>query len=50
MTVREKYTDEQKLQMYAQGKCVFNTPPVCTRFWSTEAWIRWIDRAGEWRP
>jgi len=41
-------TYEQKVTMYRAGQYRFKCPPVCTAFWDTDSWIKWIDACGAW--
>jgi hypothetical protein len=41
-------TEEEKGMLYDAGFYSFPPPPVHTRLWDRNAWIRFIDREGVW--
>lgn len=43
-------TYEEKLSLYQRERYSFPPPPVCTRLWTTESWIKYIDAHGVWYP
>ena len=43
-------TLERKLDMYRRGWYKFKAPPVCTGYWDTVAWVKWIDACNGWLP
>ena len=45
-----EYTEEQKIAMYEADEFVFPAPPVPHARWDRDAWIRYIDSKGGWRP
>lgn len=45
-----EFTHEVKRVLYDSKQYVFEVPPVCTRHWSRDDWIKWIDMCNGWRP
>lgn len=43
-------TYEDKILMFEDGKYVMPAPPVLTTLWTTESWIKFIDKEGRWTP
>lgn len=41
-------TNEEKLQAWNDGRCIMPIPPVCTAYWKTNDWIRFVDLHGTW--
>lgn len=41
-------SDEDKREYYRKGWFAMNAPPVSTREWNTDAWIKHIDGNGMW--
>lgn len=37
-----------KRQALGIGAYRFKAPPVCTAFWDSQAWIKWIDACNGW--
>ena len=42
-------TYKQKQLLYRHNEYTFDPPPVPTRLWDEDAWIRYIDLHGIWR-
>lgn len=41
---------EEKRRLYAAGKYAFNPPAGPSAGWDDEAWVKHIDRHGQWLP
>ena len=43
-----KLTYEEKVLKYNKGDYHFKAPPVCTYYWTTDSWVKWIDSYNGW--
>jgi hypothetical protein len=46
--MNNQLTNEQKIQLYREGRYTFPPPPVPHIHWGESSWIRYIDVYGRW--